>query len=50
VPISHRPRASGHSSLRAVRLARFCARGLWQLFTFRVALSAAESRSGQRAP
>ena len=49
-PISHLPRASGHSSLRALRLARFCARGLWQLLTFRLALNAAESRSGRRSP
>jgi hypothetical protein len=47
VPISHLPRPSGHSTLRALSLARFCARGLWQLLTFRIALSAAESRSGR---
>jgi glycosyltransferase involved in cell wall biosynthesis len=50
VPISHLPRPSGQSSLRALSLARFCARGLWQLLTFRIALSAAESRSGRRSP
>jgi glycosyltransferase involved in cell wall biosynthesis len=50
VPISHRPRPSGQSSLRLWRLARFSARGLWQLATFRIALSAAESRSGRRSP
>jgi glycosyltransferase involved in cell wall biosynthesis len=50
VPISHLPRPSGHSTLRAFRLARFCARGLWQLLTFRIALSAAGSRSGRRSP
>jgi dolichol-phosphate mannosyltransferase len=47
VPITHRPRPSGESSLRAVSLARFCARGLWQLLTFRIALSAVGSRSGR---
>ncbi len=47
VPISHLPRPSGQSTLRAFSLARFCARGLWQLLTFRIALSAAESRSGR---
>lgn len=50
VPITHLPRASGHSSLRAFRLARFCARGLWQLLTFRIALNAAGSRSARRPP
>jgi glycosyltransferase involved in cell wall biosynthesis len=50
VPISHLPRASGRSSLRALRLARFCARGLWQLLTCRIALSAAGTRSGRRSP
>ena len=49
VPVSHLPRPSGESSLRALRLARFCARGLWQLLTFRIALSAAASRSGRRS-
>ena len=50
VPISHLPRPSGESSLRALSLARFCARGLWQLLTFRFALSAEGSRSGRRSP
>jgi len=50
VPISHLPRASGRSSLRLLSLARFCARGLWQLLTCRIALSAAGTRSGRRSP
>jgi dolichol-phosphate mannosyltransferase len=50
VRISHLPRPSGHSSLRALRLARFCARGLWQLLTFRIALSVEGTRSERRSP
>ena len=38
VPVTHLPRASGTSSLRAWRLLRFSARGLRQLVGFRLAL------------
>jgi glycosyltransferase involved in cell wall biosynthesis len=46
VPVSHRARPTGRSTLRAARLLRFSARGLGQLLRFRLRLHAAPRREG----
>lgn len=46
VPVSHRARPAGRSTLRALRLLRFSARGLGQLLRFRLRLHAAPPREG----
>jgi dolichol-phosphate mannosyltransferase len=46
VPVSHRARPAGRSTLRALRLLRFSARGLGQLLLFRLRLRAASPREG----
>jgi dolichol-phosphate mannosyltransferase len=46
VPVSHRARPAGHSTLRALRLLWFSARGLGQLLQFRLRLRAATPREG----
>ena len=49
VPVSHRARPHGTSTLRAVRLLRFSARGVGELARFRRALRRAGPRSGRGA-
>lgn len=46
VPVSHRARASGHSTLRAFRLASFSLRAFVQLLAFRAALRRAPTAQG----
>jgi dolichol-phosphate mannosyltransferase len=46
VPVSHQARPAGRSTLRALRLLRFSARGLGQLLLFRLRLRAASPREG----
>jgi dolichol-phosphate mannosyltransferase len=46
VPVSHRARPAGRSTLRALRLLGFSARGLGQLLRFRLRLRAAPPREG----
>lgn len=46
VPVSHLARPAGRSSLRALRLLRFSARGLGQLLRFRLRLRTAPPREG----
>jgi dolichol-phosphate mannosyltransferase len=46
VPVSHLERPAGRSTLRALRLLRFSARGLRQLLRFRLRLHAAPPREG----
>jgi uncharacterized protein (TIGR03663 family) len=47
VPVSHRARPAGRSTLRTLRLLGFSARGLGQLLRFRLRLGTAVSREGR---